>query len=102
MGRRGWAVRYLQLAAADVREQAAYYKALAPGLERRFLACLQEAEHLAQSNPEGFPLIDETEIRTVVVRRFPFRLLYALRDDFVLVVAVAHTARDPGHFRKRL
>lgn len=102
MGRRAWTVRYLPLAGADVREQVAYYKAMAPGLERRFLASLRASEHLALSNPQGFPLLDETELRTVVMRRFPFRFLYALRDDCVLVVAVAHTAREPGRFLKRL
>jgi toxin ParE1/3/4 len=102
MGSRAWTVRYLPLAATDVREQVAYYKAMALGLERRFLACLRDSEQLALSNPRGFPLLDDSGLRIIVVRRFPFRLLYALRDDCILVVAVAHTAREPGQFLKRI
>ena len=35
--------------------------------------------------------LDESEL---VVRRFPFRLLYVIRGDFVVVAAVAHTSRS--------
>jgi len=74
-----------------------YYEGRASGLGQRFMASLRDAERLVQSNPEGFQQIaGPSGIRVVVVRRFPFRLLYALRDNAILIVAVAHTARKPG------
>jgi len=102
MARPALAVRYLPLAAADVREQVAYYDARAQGLGRRFLASLRDVEMLVQSHPEGLPEIEGGEIRAAVMRRFPFRVLYALRDDIVLIVAVAHTAREPHQFYGRV
>ena len=96
-------VRYLRLAATDLREQVAYYNGKAPGLDKLFRNSIEQAERLILSNPRGFARIAEgTDIRSVVVRRFPFRLLYALREDGVLVVAVAHTAREPSQFFDRL
>lgn len=96
-------VRYLRSAAADLREQVAYYRGKAPGLDKLFRNSIQRAEHLILSNPQGFACVaEDTEIRSVVVRRFPFRLLYALREGGVLVVAVAHTAREPSQFLDRL
>lgn len=96
-------VRYLPLAAVDLRLQVDYYKGKAPGLDKLFRTSIQQAERLILSNPGGFARIgNDTDIRAVVVRRFPFRLLYALRGDWALVVAVAHTAREPSQFLDRL
>ncbi len=61
------------------------------------MASLRDAERLAQSNPTGFrEVAPSSGIRAIVIRRFPFRLLYALRGDSILIVAVAHAARKPG------
>ena len=102
MKRHGLSVEYVLAAARDVREQSGYYSAKAPGLEKRFIAALTECERFVVSNPEGLPRIDDsTDIRSAVLRRFPFRLLYVVRGDVVLVLAVAHTAREPSQFLER-
>ena len=93
---------YLLAAADDVRQQVAYYQARAPGLEQRFLASLRDVEGLVLSNPERFAQIEpNTSIRAVLLRRFPFRFMYSIREDVILVVAVAHTAREPRQFAGR-
>jgi hypothetical protein len=64
-----------------------------------FAASLRDAERLAQANPTGFrEIATSSGIRAIVIRRFPFRLLYALRGDSILIVALAHTARKPGRY----
>ena len=99
MALQGLRVSYSLRASKDVREHAAWYEARLPGLGGTFLASLRDAEQLAQSNPTGFrETAASSGIRAVVIRRFPFRLLYALRDDSILIVAVAHTARKPSRF----
>ena len=48
------------------------------------------------SREGSFPL------RRFVLPRFTYSILYAVRDDDVLVVAVAHAKRRPGHWRSRI
>jgi hypothetical protein len=92
-------VSYSLRASKAAREHAACYEARLPGPGGSFLASLRDAERLAQSNPTGFKEVAASSgIRAIVIRRFPFRLLYALRGDSILIVAVAHTARKPGRF----
>ncbi len=49
---------------------------------------------LAIGNPEGFArLVDDSDLRVIVVRDFPFKLLYVVRGNFVVVARLAHTAQ---------
>lgn len=103
MAREGLRVRYSLRASVDMREYAEYYEARVASLAPSFLACVRDAEQLALSNPTGFDEIETSSgIRSIVIRRFPFRLLYAVRGNTVLILAVAHTARKPDpRFRRR-
>ena len=40
--------------------------------------------------------------RRYLLRRFPYILVYRERDNEIQVVAVAHTSRKPGYWKKRL
>jgi hypothetical protein len=39
--------------------------------------------------------------REVPLQRFAFNLIYRIRDDEVIVIAVAHKRRRPGYWRLR-
>jgi toxin ParE1/3/4 len=99
MARQALRVVYSLRASKAAREHATYYEDRQPGLGGSFLAALREAERMAQANPTGFrEVAASSEIRAIVIRRFPFRMLYALRGSSILVVAVAHTARKPDRY----
>lgn len=40
--------------------------------------------------------------RAVLLRRFPYLLVYRLRNETVEIVAVQHICRRPGYWRQRL
>ena len=48
----------------------------------------------------GSILDDETKYRPV--NRFRYVVVYAVRDDSIIVVAIMHEARRPGYWKKRL
>lgn len=39
--------------------------------------------------------------RRILLRRFPFGIVYGVRDGQILVIAVMHTRRKPGYWRNR-
>ncbi len=41
-------------------------------------------------------------LRWVMLRTFPIKLIYAVRDDALLLVAVFHARRRPGYWLERL
>lgn len=97
------AVRYLLPAAVEYRAQWIQYQTARPGLEESFADAVQAAERLARGNPYGFAVVNARKaMRAIVIRRFPYRLLYAVQDETVIIVGIAHTARRPRQFLGRL
>jgi len=95
-------LRYSTTAAREFLVQLQHCAKAGRGLELRFEDAVRQAELSAIRNPNGFARVfDDADLRVIVVRGFPFRLLYAARGDFVLVVALAHTARPLEAFLKR-
>lgn len=56
-----------------------------------------------------YPLIGEVvrrarvhgTARRIPLRRFPFFVIYRIHDDYVEVMALAHTSRKPNYWRAR-
>jgi len=87
--------------AVDEFEQAArYYAKRQPGLEQRFIACVDSALRRVAGESERWPLFEE-DIRRRLVHIFPFAVLYSIESECVLVVAIMHCSREPGYWRNR-
>ena len=50
--------------------------------------------------PTAWPQISENT-RRCFTRRFPYGVVYEIRDKDVLIVAVAHSSREPFYWRSR-
>ncbi len=71
---------------------------------------IQAAEHFEDefqrtldaiaSDPQRFPHCDSRH-RYCLMHRYPFQVIYRLRDDEVLVIAVAHAKRKPAYWADR-
>ena len=44
---------------------------------------------------------DSKDVRRLLLRRFPFALIYCIKLDEIQVIAVAHLNRQPGYWRDR-
>lgn len=43
-----------------------------------------------------------TEVRAILMKDFPSRIIYAMVTDGIFVVSIAHTSRRFGYWRRRL
>ena len=95
-------LRYFEAANREYQDHLDRYADLSPGAASAFAAAIKAAESLVLANPEGFgKLSGVSDVRAVVVPRFPFRLLYLVRGADVIIVAVAHTSRAIERFIDR-
>jgi hypothetical protein len=46
--------------------------------------------------------LQEPDIRSAKVKRFPYRVVYVVVGEDVDVIAVAHAKRRPAYWRRRL
>ena len=81
-------------------EAALFYEAAAGGLGDDFLDDVQHAIDSVREHPDlGAPV--DYGFRRVLVRRFPFSIIYATEPTQIVVVAVAHQRRAPEYWKGR-
>ena len=78
----------------------AYYNEVQTGLGARFSDAIEKAAALALVFPDaGSPFSSGT--RRVVVKDFPFSVIYKSSAGGIVIFAVAHQSRRPGYWRTR-
>ncbi|MBI2301442.1 MAG: type II toxin-antitoxin system RelE/ParE family toxin [Armatimonadetes bacterium] len=94
-------VRLLAVAEVELAEAVDYYNGQSEGLGFEFAAEVRQTLERIVEHPEAWhPLTPRT--RRCRTRRFPYGVLYRVRDEEILVVAVMHLRRAPQSWRKRL
>lgn len=84
----------------DLIDAAHYYEACAEGLGDRFLDDVEKATHVINTNPFLFAA-DELGRRKYVLQKFPYLLIYKVKEDCIYVLAAAHGKRKPGYWESR-
>ena len=94
-------VRFLEIAQLELDEAVAHYNAESPGLGHAFVLETMAAIERIRRFPQAWHPLG-AEVRRCRLRRFPYGLIYSQEADGILVLAVAHTHREPGYWRDRL
>jgi plasmid stabilization system protein ParE len=71
------------------------------GLGSDLLAAVDTALASALNNPLQHPVVYRGA-RRVLLRRFPYQVLFLAEGDAIMVIAIFHGARDPRHWQDRL
>jgi plasmid stabilization system protein ParE len=85
-------------ATAEMFEAANFYEDQHHNLGRRFARAVEEAVARVRANPVLYPLV-EADVRRCLVKTFPFSILFRLKRNKVLIMAVMHTSRKPGYWK---
>lgn len=100
------ASRFHPEARAELFADVEWYDDHEFGLGGRFGVAVQASvDAAAQSSASWavWPGWDgEPRVRSKGVVDFPYRVVYFVRNDSLIVVAVAHTKRRPGYWRERV
>jgi toxin ParE1/3/4 len=88
-------------ARAEVLTARGWYDQQVRGLGRDFARAVDNAIESIRRNPGAFQRID-VDCRRILLKRFPYSLIYRVDPDNLLVVAVFHHSREPGLWQKRL
>lgn len=87
-------------ALAEGEEATAWYAERDPRVAGAFVAELEAALDRIAEAPHRWP-VHLHNTRRVRLTRFPYLIVYREEPERVLVVAVAHTKRRPGYWKKR-
>ena len=87
-------------ASAEYREAYVWYTDHDPRAANRFEHEGESAVQCIVQEPHRWPRYDETH-RKLVLRRFPYLVIYREHGNRIWIVAVAHGHRRPGYWKKR-
>jgi len=92
---------FIAAARLEYLAEVIYYSEAQAGLGVRFTAAVEEAAARALAFPlSGSPYRSNT--RRVLLKDFPFSLIYRPEPDGIVIFAVAHHARRPHYWRSRV
>jgi toxin ParE1/3/4 len=94
-------VRFVPAAEVELLKEVAYYSKARTGTGVRFQAAVQAAVVRAATHPlGGAPSFKET--RSVLVKGFPFSVVYRASRQELLVIAIAPHRKRPQYWASRV
>jgi toxin ParE1/3/4 len=85
----------------EIEAAADWYLQRSPDASAGFLAPLFDGLENVSASPTRWPLY-LYGTRRFVMERFPFSIIYLDKPEVVTVVAVAHSKRKPGYWKRRV
>ncbi len=93
-------VIFTRLAKQELDDASLYYEVQLQGLGKRFRAEVKKAAIRISDYPEAWS-VEAGEIRRCILPAFPYKLLYSIENNSILIIAVAHLHRKPDYWVDR-
>jgi hypothetical protein len=91
---------FAKIADTELDEVVAYYNHEKPGLGEEFNAQVEYGIQEVVEHPHRWPIIARNT-RRYRLKRFPYGLVYKIRRNRILFLAVMHLKRRPGYWKER-
>jgi plasmid stabilization system protein ParE len=90
-------VIFTRIATQELEDAVRFYELEYAGLGRIFKEEVKKAALRVAEYPKAWS-IERGEVRKCLLHRFPYKLLYSVEEDHVLVIAIAHQHRKPDYW----
>ncbi|MHB1301625.1 MAG: type II toxin-antitoxin system RelE/ParE family toxin [Burkholderiales bacterium] len=93
--------RFVDEAREEFLAEVRYYTERQSGLGAEFVAEVEAAVRRALV----FPLmgsVSASNTRKIIVKRFPFFVVYRPESDGIVIFAIAHHSREPNYWHERM
>ena len=99
-------LRVLDIVEAEVVEAASWYNDRSCKLGTEFLLAYRQALSKIEREPSRFPRLEtlvstDRDIRRVLLKRFPYYVVYEVFPNETVVLAVAHGSQRPNYWQDR-
>ena len=90
-------VIFTRIAKQELEDAVRYYELEYSGLGRRFKEEVKKAALRIAEYPHAWS-IERGDVRKCLLHKFPYKLMYSVEEDHILVIAVAHQHRKPDYW----
>jgi len=91
----------LEIARLEFEEAKEFYEIEQSGLGARFEDEIRDSLLRIQQYPQAWQS-ERREIRRYILHKFPYKILYSIQDDKIVVLAFAHLHRKPDYWIDRI
>jgi plasmid stabilization system protein ParE len=96
-------VEFLDPATQEFYEAIAFYNLQRQGLGQQFAKEVEDTIERIKQNPEAWAAISSSKrVRRCLTNRFPYAIIYQIRQGALLIVAVWHQRRRPQTWQQRV
>lgn len=89
------------LAAEEFHDAIEYYEIQLQDLGKSFREEIKRALRTIRRFPK-IGAIEEGDIRRYILHRFPCKIMYSIESDYIYIIAIAHTHREPSYWIDRV
>ena len=93
-------VIFSKYAKQELNDAVHYYELEHEGLGRRFKEEVKKAAIRISEYPKAWS-VERGDVRKCLLHKFPYKLLYSIEEDHIIVIAVAHQHRKPDYWIER-
>lgn len=90
----------------ELKEAARYYEVRQVGLGDDLLSCADSAVDDLLDSPDAWPPFPGWDAQPLIrwhgIDRYPYRVVYYVKDVAVHIIAYAHISREPAYWRNRI
>jgi mRNA-degrading endonuclease RelE of RelBE toxin-antitoxin system len=94
-------VEILEIARLEFESAKEFYEIEQAGLGKRFETEIKKSLLSIKKNPQTWS-VERQEIRRYFVHKFPYKILYSVQKDTIIVLAFAHLHREPEYWVDRM
>jgi toxin ParE1/3/4 len=94
-------VHFLNPAKDDLDEIVDWYEVKSKGLGQLFLEEVEKAVAKLERYPNSFRICYKY-YHSILMKRFPYKIIYSIQNDIVLVMVILHDKRGLQFLRNRL
>ncbi|MBI4289839.1 MAG: type II toxin-antitoxin system RelE/ParE family toxin [Chloroflexi bacterium] len=88
---------FTRYAKQELEDAVRYYELEYSGLGKRFKEEVERAAIRIAEYPQAWS-VDRGDVRKCLLHKFPYKLLYSIEEDHILVIAIAHQHRKPDYW----
>ena len=90
-------VIFTRIARQELEDAVRYYELEYSGLGHRFKEEVRRAALRMAEHPQAWS-IERGDVRKCLLHKFPYKLMYSVEEDHILIIAVAHHHRKPAYW----
>jgi plasmid stabilization system protein ParE len=84
----------------DIQNAFEWYEQRDSGVGSEFVRAVDSCLALIERNPSAYPVVYR-QARRLLIRRFPYGVIYLVEENFITVIACYHVKRNPKQWQRR-